>query len=84
MVTNKVPDAFGRLPLRHGELMAAAEVVGQAARRALPLDERQLQLIQTRRRRGHSCRRCRAQPHAPGTRGRGQSGGNPPRVDRAG
>lgn len=46
MATNTVPDIFGRLQRRHGELMAAAEAVGQAARRAGPLDERQIQLIQ--------------------------------------
>jgi 4-carboxymuconolactone decarboxylase len=46
MARNKVPDVFGRLQRRHAELMAAAEAVGQAARRAGPLDERQIQLIQ--------------------------------------
>jgi len=46
MATDHVPRAFAGLQQRYPELMKASEAVGHAARRAGPLDEKQIQLIQ--------------------------------------
>lgn len=46
MAQRNVPDMYLKLKQRHGGLFAAAEALGQAARKEGPLDEKQAQLIQ--------------------------------------
>lgn len=46
MAQRKVPDMYLKLKRRHGGLFAAAEALGQAARKEGPLGETQVQLVQ--------------------------------------
>ena len=46
MAQRSVPDMYMKLKRRHAGLFAAAEALGQAARKEGPLDGRQAQLIQ--------------------------------------
>lgn len=46
MAKQAVPDMYLKLKRRHGGVFAAAETLGQVVRKAGPLDEKRIQLIQ--------------------------------------